>query len=418
MAGRILTLQRSLRELGRLRAGWTETYFDQRANKEKTRPVKSKTWLLTSPTRDYIEAAAELYGGTAERWKPQGNGAEQWRVVTDTNTIDALLPPGDPLSQSYEMWSSGGCQKRCDGETEQLSKKPCVCLAAFGDKFYLEPPTRVCRPHTRLGLIVPELPDVGLWRMESHGFYSANEIPAMVDLIKSRVDPSLVVPIALRIEPRTRVANGKTKQFIAISVGLRGATAQQILAGEVPAMAINGGPRQQAVGGAERQAIGAAPEQPAQAASGRPAATPAADSAPRVTKVQALRMIAACLNRQQLDSAAADFKAAGLDDEAVRKAWLGRKAELEKVKPTSAPPAADATERTPEASLGEVDEPDVDEPDTDALWMQVLSAAGKKQWDSDALEQRITARFDKPSDEINGWQMQTFLQEVKDGVIA
>ncbi|MFG1659030.1 hypothetical protein ACGFIY_21110 [Micromonospora chersina] len=415
MPGRILTLQRSLRELGRLRAGWTET------KNGKTFPVKSKTWLLTSPTRDYIEAAAELYGGTVERWKPQGNGAEQWRVVTDTNTIDALLPPGDPLSQSYEMWSSGGCQRRCDGETEQQSKKPCVCLATFGEKFYLEPPTRVCRPHTRLGLIVPELPDVGLWRMESHGFYSANEIPAMVDLIKSRVDASLVVPIALRIEPRTRVANGKTKQFIAIAVGLRGATAQQILAGEVPAMSINGSPQQQAVGGGqERPAIGAGPAQVGQQAAPVNGSAPqqtATAGKPAMTKVQALRMIAAALNQQQLELAAADFKAAGLDDDAIRKAWMARSKELAAVKPTSAPPAADGEQPPADGDQAEVHEGEVDEPDTEALWMQVLSAAGKKRWNSDALEERIYTRFKKPSDEINGWQMQTFLDEIKSGAI-
>jgi hypothetical protein len=226
MAGRIITLQRQARELGRLRSGYTDT------SGEKPRPVKSSTWIVTSHSEDYVRAAAELYGGTPEKWQPQGNGAEQWRVITKAVAIDAILPPGDPLSQAYELWNRGGCARRCDGVTETLSDSPCLCRADFGDDFHLMAKDKRCSETTRLSLILPPMPDVGVFRVETHGHYAANEIAATVDVIRGATGGEVMVPVRARIEPRTRVAEGKTKQFPVIVIELRGATAGQILSGQ------------------------------------------------------------------------------------------------------------------------------------------------------------------------------------------
>jgi hypothetical protein len=51
MGGRIITMQRGARELGRLRTGWTAT-----AN-GKTYPEKSKTWVMTSHAEHYVQAS-------------------------------------------------------------------------------------------------------------------------------------------------------------------------------------------------------------------------------------------------------------------------------------------------------------------------------------------------------------------------
>lgn len=221
MAGRILTLQRQARELGRLRTGLTDG----------KRPVRSETWIVTSHAEHYVQAAADEWGGQVEKWQPQGTGAAQFRVITTTTILDAILPPGDPLSQSYEMWSRSGCQRRCDGMTEQLTDAPCLCIAAFGDNWYEQDKDKVCSAHTRLNVILPQMPDIGVWRMETGSFYAANEIAAHVDLIRNATGGNIAVPIRLRMEQRQRVANGKTKKFPVVAVELRGATAGQLMAG-------------------------------------------------------------------------------------------------------------------------------------------------------------------------------------------
>ena len=221
MAGRIMTLQRQARELGRLRTGLTDG----------KKPMRSETWIVTSHAEHYVEAAAAEWGGVVEKWQPQGSGAAQWRVITDTTCLDAILPPGDPLSQSYEMWSRGGCQRRCDGITEQLSDAPCLCIAAHGDSWYEQAKGTVCSAHTRLNVILPQMPDIGVWRMETGSFYAANEIAAHVDLIRNATGGNIAVPIRLRMEQRQRVANGQTKKFPVVAVELRGATAGALMAG-------------------------------------------------------------------------------------------------------------------------------------------------------------------------------------------
>lgn len=237
MAGRILTLQRQARELGRLRTGYTDG----------KRPMRSRTWVLSSHAQHYIEAAAAAWGGQVEQWTPLNSKIPQYRVITETESIDALLPPGDPLSQYNEMWSGGGCQRRCDGETEQLTRQPCLCAKQFGEDWHLQPKGRVCSATSRLNVMLPDMPDLGVWRAETHSFYAANEWGGTVDMVLSGTNGKGLVPVALRIEPRQRVANGQTKKFPVVVVEVRGITPRQALTGPLPtAVALNPGAAPQA----------------------------------------------------------------------------------------------------------------------------------------------------------------------------
>jgi hypothetical protein len=241
---RILTLQRQARELGRLRTGT----YNGRA------PVRSDTWVISSHSQEYVEAAAAVWGGTPEKWQPQGNGAAQWRVITETNAVDAILPPGDPLSQAYELWNRGGCARRCDGITESLTDSPCVCRADFGEDFHEQKAGTVCSMTTRLNVMLPAMPDIGVWRAETHSFYAANELAGHVDTIRGLVGPQAMVPVRLRLEQRTRVAGGQTKHFPVIALELRGITAGQVLSGGQELL--------QVASGQERVAIEAGPLEP------------------------------------------------------------------------------------------------------------------------------------------------------------
>jgi hypothetical protein len=164
----IIGLQRRLREVGRLRLG------------ERDRagyPVKLNRWRFTSPDRLVIDAAAKLYGGTVLGWdSPSG---QQWQVTTTATEIACVVPPADlGYSQWYESWTGGGCERRCDGLTEQLSDGPCMC----------DPSARKCDPTTRVSLMLPGLPGFGLWRLETHGWYAAAELDGTVNIASRAAD--------------------------------------------------------------------------------------------------------------------------------------------------------------------------------------------------------------------------------------
>lgn len=233
---RILNRQRQLAEQGRLRLGYTVPHGDG-----KTRPVRSETWVVTSHSEEHVRAAAQLWGGEVERWQPMGNGAEQWRVITEASSIDAILPPGDPLTQAYETWSKGGCQRRCNGVTEEFTGSPCLCLAAFGERWFEQPKGTVCDSKSRLKVLLPDMPGLGSWRVETGSYYATDEIAGMVDVIRGAVGGEQLVPVRLRIEQRTRTSGGKTRQFVVPVLELRGVTAGALLTGQLNAPAVGNG---------------------------------------------------------------------------------------------------------------------------------------------------------------------------------
>lgn len=249
---KILTIDRQVRELGRLRTGYTDG----------RRPVKSKTWIFTSPSEQFVAAAAELWGGTPERWKPLGNGGEQYRVITNASAIDCLLPEGDNvLTSAYEMWSRGGAQRRCDGVQDKLSGRDCLCAAEFGEEFYnTAPKEQVCKATTRLKVILPGMPDIGTYRVETHSYYATSEIGGTYDLLRN-AQPTGVLPVRVSIEQRSRVAAGQTKHFPVVTMGLIGASAGEVLQGSIPNFTPAGqvapGSGAQVGAGEEAAAIGA-----------------------------------------------------------------------------------------------------------------------------------------------------------------
>ena len=215
MGSRIKTMKRQAAELGRIRTG----YSRPNPNPDKGPiPVKSKTFVLTSHSREYIEEAAKLYGGRVEQWTPQRQSVAQWRVITEAPELRAILPAGDPLSQSYEMWGGGGCERRCDGEFESIKRQPCVCLAKFGEDWHERPPTQVCRPTSRVGVYLPDMPDVGVWRLETKSYYAADALAGGLDTVLQATEGKGLMPVRMWIEQRTRAVNGKTKQYQVVMV--------------------------------------------------------------------------------------------------------------------------------------------------------------------------------------------------------
>lgn len=224
MGARLRNIQARAAEHGRLRTGYTQG----------NRPMRSATWVVTSHSEEHVRTAASLWGGDVEQWSPLNSTITQWRVITEASSIEALITPGDPLNQYNEMWSKGGCQRRCDGETELLTRQPCLCAARFGEDWHEQKKGVVCSTTSRLNVMLPDLSGMGMWRAETHSFYAAQEWGGMVDMVLAGTDGRGFVPVNLRIEPRQRVANGETKKFPVVVVELRGVTPRQALAGPLP----------------------------------------------------------------------------------------------------------------------------------------------------------------------------------------
>jgi catechol 2,3-dioxygenase-like lactoylglutathione lyase family enzyme len=77
-----------------------------------------------------------------------------WQVTTAASELDVLIPgAAGAVSQSYEVWKGGTCARRCDGVTEAITAKPCVCKV-LGQ----EGPDRDCEVVTRFRVILPRVP--------------------------------------------------------------------------------------------------------------------------------------------------------------------------------------------------------------------------------------------------------------------
>jgi hypothetical protein len=120
-----------------------------------------------------------------------------------------------------ELWSGGGCQRRCDTETELLSGKPCMC----------EPGAEECKPTTRMSVMIRDVPGIGVWRLESHGWNAAAELPPVVQLLASQAN-GRPMPAVLRLEPRTakQIVDGKpqTRKFVVPVLDLPGVTMDEL----------------------------------------------------------------------------------------------------------------------------------------------------------------------------------------------
>ena len=194
----ILDLQRRLREAGRIRIGQKVAMSNG-----KSRPAKLDTFRFTSADRRCIDAVAALYGGEVQPWADAPVG-EQFEVVTDAKSIPVVLPPGPmALSQWYEIWSGGGCVRRCDGVNELIMDQSCVC----------DPAGRECKPHTRLSVILRDLEGIGTWRLDTSGWNATTELKGTMDIVESlQTDGRFVTGRLVLTQDQSKV-DGKTLNY-------------------------------------------------------------------------------------------------------------------------------------------------------------------------------------------------------------
>jgi hypothetical protein len=223
----IIQLQRSIREAGRIRIG-------EKVGEGRGRPKKLETFRITSSDKLRIEQAAEAYGGDVTEWEsPNG---KQWQVVTGTDTLEVLVPPEQlAFTQWYELWSAGGCKRRCNGATEQLSGSDCLC----------DPAARECDIHTRLSVLLRKLPGLGVWRLDTQGYYAAVELAGAFQLVTMAIGAGKLLPARMRLEQRSVKrpdAKGKpvTLRFAVPILDLE-ITPEQLLSGQAETLELEEG---------------------------------------------------------------------------------------------------------------------------------------------------------------------------------
>lgn len=198
-------IQRRMMEIGRIRFG------DVVAGRG-SRPRALDKFRLTSASKEVLEAAAAVYGAAkpVREWKDAPNPG-MWELYTDSSSLDVILPPVQsaldgsstyPWSQAWELWDGPTCARRCDGEIAMvpkgrgLSEVACICEDARGQEGF-------CEIRTRISVMLPQLPGLGLWRMDTGGLNAAAYLPGTLQLLAMAAARGRYLPCKLRLEHRS-----------------------------------------------------------------------------------------------------------------------------------------------------------------------------------------------------------------------
>jgi len=206
----LLDIQRRGRQIGEIRLG-----VAVRDANGKARPTKLESLRFTTKSQSIAGRVAELLGGQMRPVRLQ-NGTDTFEVITDATEVPVLVPPGDNvISQWYEMWTAAGCARRCDGETEQITQSPCKCVSDPKLRAEQAKTGSACKPVTRLNVMLPDLPDLGVWLLSSTGFNAAQELGGAAEVLAAARDKGVIIPAKLRLEQREKRTPGKpTNKFV------------------------------------------------------------------------------------------------------------------------------------------------------------------------------------------------------------
>jgi hypothetical protein len=198
----LIDSQRRMAEVGRIRLGRKVAMSGGR-----TRPEKLAKFRLTSRDRTRLDAAARLYGGDVTEWEGE------WELYTAADAIPIAVVPGQAISRHYELWGKKDradkspvvCLRRCDGNYEAKSDGPCICA---GEE------EMACKPTTRLSVLLTDVPGLGVWRLESHGWNASAELAGTVELLELLVAAGRPIRARLRLDRRESRSETGVKKFV------------------------------------------------------------------------------------------------------------------------------------------------------------------------------------------------------------
>jgi len=211
------------------------------------------TFRFTAIARDNIDQLAALYGGDVV---PMNDPKSQhkWQVITPTNSISIYLPR-EAFSTWYELWEGSGRVRQCDGVTATISTRegyeptPCPCHASN---------KMLCRPVSRLNVIIPDISFAGVWRLETKGWNAMAELPGMIDIVQALNDQGQLVRATLSVQKRTQTTPAGKKNFVVPTISLP-FTPEQALTGQGSVAAITTGPTLPALNSGDLSTVQATP---------------------------------------------------------------------------------------------------------------------------------------------------------------
>lgn len=207
-------------EAGRIRLG---------EKTEKGWPSSIDTFRFTSSHKRALDQLAALYGGTVKPWNDKKVAAGQYELKTTATSIEIMVKE-DALNMQYELWTGGGCTRRCDGEMAEVPIKgpeptldtvPCICRRTGQAD---------CKMKLRMNVSLPDVDFYGMWRLETSSANAAIELPGMFDMITQLSQQGQMIRAHLNLEQRTSTVDGKKKNYVVPTLSMA-ATPNEILAG-------------------------------------------------------------------------------------------------------------------------------------------------------------------------------------------
>jgi len=334
----IIDLQMRMRQLGEIRIGRVVDTgrVSQKTGKPILRPEKLNKFRFTSASREILTSVATLYGGEVQPWTPANGGPSEFEVYSTFNRLPVLIPPRDAVSQWYELYAGSKCQRRCDGQTELKSDRPCMC----------DPDDRECAITTRVNVMLRDVPALGQWLLVSKGYHAAVTLPPAAELL---AQAGGYVAGWLGMEEKTAIVKDKLARFMVPTLDVE-ITPAALMAGNVT------GGKAEVASGPERTAI----EAP------RPDYVLLASAAKTADEVRAVYKQAA---------------EAGHMNKEIGDALTARAAELGAPRKTKEkqdpPPPAETPPPVVEDGVEVYDAEVLDDPaDVQDIWFQVIAAAG------------------------------------------
>ena len=240
-----------LPELGRIRLGDQQPVKGQEG---RMRPNRLDRFRLTSENKPRLDYAVSLgWGDEVTAWaSPLG---PQWQLYCTVDALTVVIPQEAAFSQYDELWHGSECIYRCDGHhllqasiivpadgkqlrpealalnaiLEHLSEgMPCAC-----EQFEERVPTV-----TRLSVFLPEMPGIGVWRLDTRGFYAGGELQGIANLLQAAAARQQYIEADLAISYRKVRRQGQTRTFPVPTLQPREMTMGHLLGGrpQMPAL--------------------------------------------------------------------------------------------------------------------------------------------------------------------------------------
>jgi hypothetical protein len=398
-------VQRRSTEIGKIRLGILGT-----SSRGKPQGEQLETFRFTSPDEQTIRTIAELYGGQARVWQPHTGTAPQWEAISETAEVPVYVPRQD-IESWYELWAKSLCQRRCDGQVEQIRRTPCLC--AQEDERAADPETghqfRKCKLTTRMSLRLADVPGLGVWGVVSHGYYAASELGSVADVI-SNLPADIQLPGRLILDRREvkRIEfdndgeeKVRTSRFGVPVLAFDLLTTRQLAGGENAMRNALGGGRagaQQAVEQTkQQQAIAQGPD-------------------PEVVAERLTQMIADAKDKTTLAGLWRDIGRLrgefNHDTTQLEQAWRTRASQVVPTKPSPVATEQPETPTTPEAPQ-KATEPAVDlDPDTE--YTALMTYAGTQGWTTAEVNEKLCTHAGvQYPDEATAQQMHQLLLQWK-----